>query len=171
MPDKRLARRLNRSLGSVRWRRHVKGIRIFNPQKHHWTREDDKLLGLRPDAQIAKLLRISLWAVTKRRLRLGIPPPGRVELVRPRPWQAKEDALLGIGADDEVARKLGRSVASVRRRRNQLGIPSQVRRWTVQEKALVGKWPDSEVARRLAYTVKAVTRQRERMGIRAYGKR
>ena len=171
MPDRRLARRLKRSLSSVRGRRHVKGIRIFNPKKHHWTGEDEKLLGLRPDAQIAKLLRISRLAVTKHRLRFGIPPPGRVELARPKPWRAEDDALLGTGFDDEVARKLGRPVGSVCRRRKQLGIPSQVRRWTAQEKALVGKLSDQAVARRLGYTVKAVARQRERMGICAYGKR
>ena len=128
MPDKRLARRLNRSLSSVRGRRQAKGIRSFNPKLHHWRPEDDKLLGLHPDAQIAKLLRIGRWAVTKRRLRLRIPPRGRVEVARPVPWRAEDEALLGTAADTEVARKLGRPIRSVRRRRHRLGIPSGARR-------------------------------------------
>ena len=36
MRDEKLARRLGRSVGSVAWRRAVRGIRICDPKKHHW---------------------------------------------------------------------------------------------------------------------------------------
>ena len=77
MPDRKLARRLKRSVLSVASRRRARHIPIFHPKKHRWTPADDKLLSERPDAQVAMLLGISRLAAKHRRLRLGIVRPGR----------------------------------------------------------------------------------------------
>ena len=77
MTDERLARRLKRSVETVRTRRAHKGIPVFHPKKHCWTADDDKLLGLRPDAQVAMLLGVSEATVRRRRNQLRISLPGR----------------------------------------------------------------------------------------------
>lgn len=75
MPDRRFARKFKRSVRSVIVHRCEKGIPLLKRQKHRWTAADDKLLGVRPDAQIALLLGLTTLAVSRRRQRLGIPAP------------------------------------------------------------------------------------------------
>ena len=166
MPDRRLARRLNRSLHSVATRRRARHIPIFNPKQHRWTPADNKLLSERPDAQVAMFLGISRLAVKRHRLRIGILRPGR-EYVRLRPWRPAEDALLGTDSDSELARRLGRGISSVRQRRTQLGLQSPCRHWTAETDTLLGKIPDKAVAQRLGRTVRAVATRRQRLGIPA----
>ena len=168
MPDRRLARRLNRSLHSVATRRRARHIPIFNPKQHRWTPADNKLLSERPDAQVAMLLGISRLAVKRRRLRLGILRPGR-EYVRLRPWQPAADALLGTASDSDLARRLGRGISCVRQRRIQLGLQSPCRHWTAEDDALLGKRLDKAVAQRLGRTVRGVATRRQRLGIPAGG--
>jgi hypothetical protein len=146
-------------------RRAAKGLPIFNPKHHQWKPADDKLLGERPDAQVAMLLGISKLAVHHRRSRLGIAPAGGSKFAPPKSWQPEEDALLGTAPDTEVARKLGLAIATVSRRRHHLGISPRGHRWTPDADALLGKMPDRQVAQRLGCTVKAVSRRRERLRI------
>ena len=171
MPDRRLARRLKRSVESVAARRVAKRIPIFNPKKHRWKPADDKLLGERPDAHVAMLLGISKLAVHHRRRRLGIAPRGARKFAPTTPWQTEEDSLLGTAPDTEVARRLRRSVANVSRRRRHLGIQPHGHHWTPDADALLGKMRDKKLAARLGCTVKAVCRRRERLGIPAWRKR
>ena len=138
MPDRRLARRLHRSVQSVTARRRAAHIPIFNSKIHRWTPADDKVLSERPDAQVAMLLGISPLAVKARRLRLGMLRPGR-EYVRLRPWQPAEDALLGTASDSELARRLGRGISSVRQRRIQLGLQSPCHHWPPKRRRCWGK--------------------------------
>jgi hypothetical protein len=168
MPDKRLARRLNRSAETVRTRRANKGIPVFNPKKHWWTPDDDKLLGLRPDAQVAMLLGIKASAVKHRRQQLRISLPGQERKISPpKPWGAEDDAMLGTVPDAEVAHRLGRTASCVKARRVRLGIASYYRRWTPAEDVVLGKIPDERLAQRLGRTVEAVQARRERLGIPA----
>ena len=126
------------------------------------------MLGLRPDAQVAMLLGISVSAVRHRRNQLRISLPGQLRKVTPpKPWWAEEIAMLGKASDAQVARRLGRSVTSVKARRLRLGIASSRHRWTPEQDALLGKFPDETLARRLGCTVKAVQARRERLGIPA----
>jgi DNA-binding CsgD family transcriptional regulator len=168
MSDERLARRLKRSIETVRTRRAHKGIPVFHPKKHWWTAEDDKLLGLRPDAQVAMLLGIDVSTVRHRRNQLRISLPARLKKVTPpKPWSAEEIALLSKASDAQVARRLGRSVTSVKTKRLRLGIPSSRHPWAPEQDALLGKFPDQTLARRMGCTVKAVQARRERLGIPA----
>jgi hypothetical protein len=169
MTDRRLARRLNRSVQSVAARRRAGQIPVFNPQRHRWTPADDRLLSERPDAQVAMFLGISRMAVKHRRVRLGLPPRGRKLPTAQAPWQPQEDALLGTAPDLAVARKLGRPIYNVRRRRIQLGLQSPFRHWDARADALLGKMPDQAAARRLGRTVAAVATRRKRLGIAAGG--
>jgi hypothetical protein len=166
MPDRKLARRLKRSVQSVAKRRRARHIPILHPKKHRWTPADDKLLSERPDAQVAMLLGISRLAVKHRRRRLGIGRPGK-QYVRPSPWRPEEDALLGTASDRELARRLGRTISSVRQRRIQLGRQTPCHHWTPEADALLGKMPDQAAAQRLGRTVVAVTTRRRRLGIPA----
>jgi hypothetical protein len=167
LPDRRLARKFNRSVQTVTQHRQAKGIPVFNPQRHRWTLADDKLLSERPDAQVALFLGISRMAVKHRRVRLGLPPRGRKPPTAQAPWQPQEDALLGTAPDLAVARKLGRPIYNVRRRRIQLGLQSPFRHWDARADALLGQMPDQAAARRLGRTVASVATRRKRLGIAA----
>jgi hypothetical protein len=165
MPDARLAHRLKRSVETVRTRRAHKGIPVFNPKKHWWKPEDDKLLGLRPDAQVAMLLAVTEGTVRHRRNQLRISLPPRLwKATPPKPWRAEEIAMLGKATDAEVARRLGRSAVSVKARRLRLGIATSGHRWTQEQDVLLAKFPDQILARRLGCTVKAVQARREALG-------
>ena len=168
MSDARLARRLKRSVETVRTRRAHKGIPVFNPKKHWWTAEDDKLLGLRPDTQVAMLLGISVTAVKHRRNQLRISLPGQTtKAAPPKPWLPEEIAMLGKVTDAQVSRRIGRSVTSIQAKRLRLGIASSGHHWTAECDALLAKFPDKVLARRLGCTVEEVQARRERAGIPA----
>jgi len=111
MPDKKLARRLKRSYDAVAARRLNKGIPPCNPKRKSWRPEDDKVLGTRPDDQIAMLLRRTVASIKNRRRKLGIRSK-RARLSRP--WTKNEDQLLGTRPDPELAHKLGRGLQSIR---------------------------------------------------------
>ena len=76
MSDKKLARKLGKTVGSVQTRRWAKHIPTADPQRKRWRPEDDKLLGTRPDEQVALLLGTSVGAVQTRRQNFGIPAFG-----------------------------------------------------------------------------------------------
>ena len=81
-----------------------------------WTAEEIKLLGTKPDEEVAHLLRRSAEAVSLKRQKLHIPAP-----LQP-PWTGEETKLLGTRPDREIARLLDRSEAAVQTKRLQLGI-------------------------------------------------
>jgi hypothetical protein len=168
MPDKKLARRLKRTTESVRTRRAARGIPVCDPKKHKWTADDDKLLGLRPDAQVALLLRVTVEAVRHRRhqLRISLPGQGRT-IPDQKLWQPEEDALLGTVSDKEAARQLGRTSGGVKARRIRKGIVSCRYWWTPVHDVLLGKFPDEELAQRLDRSLEAIKARRERLKIPA----
>ena len=96
MPDAKLARRIKRSRIAVGTRRAHRGIPPLLPKHKTWRAEDDKVLGTRPDTEIALLLRRTVLSVMHRRLRLGI--PNRWSKKVRRPWTAADDKLLGSGS-------------------------------------------------------------------------
>lgn len=69
---KKLARKFGRKVTAVRRRRVEKGIPDPDGKVRRWTSEDDRILGTRPDEQIALLLGISVHAVRNRRRLLGL---------------------------------------------------------------------------------------------------
>jgi hypothetical protein len=83
-----------------------------------WTAPEIALLGMLPDAEVARRTGRSPNAVRLMRERVGIPNPAGNR------WTAAGIALLGTLPDREVARLLGRSLASVTQKRCKLGIPN-----------------------------------------------
>ena len=98
-----LAKWLDRSQVAVETHRRVKFGRLQRAPRA-WTRREDRLLGTRTDAEVARLTSRHPSTVKKRRSRLGIP-----STVERRPWTPKEDRLLGTASDAALAKKLGRS--------------------------------------------------------------
>jgi hypothetical protein len=98
--NRALARKLGRSLHSIRKKRSQLGIRLLKP----WRPEDDKLLGIRPDSPVARLLGRPIYNVAWRRRKLGI--PCRYEH---QPWQPWELEWLGVKPDEERTWRDGRA--------------------------------------------------------------
>src|SRR5207253_10965125 len=173
---KRLARKIQRPVNSVRLRRLRLGIRAFNPSRHFWTPEDDQLLGIRPDDQVALFIRATVKAVRRRRHERKIPRCAQQPRQRGERkaggkfgvYTAEEDKLLGTMPDERLAQHFGRTRLAVQARRIQLKIPKfdpQLHRWTPEEDALLGTVTDGKLAARLGLTTGAVAHRRRRLGI------
>jgi hypothetical protein len=72
MRDEKVARRLKRTLESVKGRRRKLRIPVFAPKRRNWPAEEDKLIGTLPDAEIARRFGRSLDAVGMRRRQLSL---------------------------------------------------------------------------------------------------
>jgi hypothetical protein len=84
-----------------------------------WTAGELRLLGKRPDAELAHRLHRTVQAIQLQRSLRRIPrfiPPDH-----PGPWTPAEDALLGTAPDDQIARRLDRPKLAVALRRQVLG--------------------------------------------------
>src|SRR5438876_6862344 len=84
-----------------------------------FTQKDKKMLGTKPDLEIARLLGRTEIAVRMRRHTLHIPD----RFAGHRHYLPEEDKLLGTRPDEEVAEILGRPLSGVLTRRQTLGIP------------------------------------------------
>lgn len=182
-PDRSLSRKIYRTHKATKHRREAKRIRLTKK----WSSADDKVLGTRPDAQIAALLKRSVTNVAWRRKELGIAPYHKINL-----WLPEQLALLGTMSDEEAARLTGHPVKSVEGKRIALGRPKfdpkqrLITRkhnlaalggkafmkagagyctWTPEEDALLGKYSDAQVAGRLGCSTARVRRRRRLLGV------
>ena len=89
----------------------------------HWTAEEERLLGTRPDREVAQLLHRTVRAIESQRHRLGIYRQPSIQL-KARRWKPAELALLGTRIDSKLADRLGRTESSVGIQRRKLGIPA-----------------------------------------------
>lgn len=99
-------------------RRLRKTVSLDGEQGLLWTAEEQALLGVLPDKEVARRTRRSRTAVMVKRRKLGRPA-----VANPRHWKRHEIALLGTAPDREVAARLGRSQSAVEHKRERLGIP------------------------------------------------
>ncbi len=83
-----------------------------------WTPREIKLLGTRPDAEVARRIGRTVEAVSLKRQVLGI--GARLQP----PWRDEEIKLLGTQPDRAVGKLIGRSLVAVQGKRLLLGIPS-----------------------------------------------
>ena len=130
-----------------------------------WTQKEEALLGTDVDFEIARRLKRTTVATTKRRQFLKIPH------FWDRPWTAEDDKLLGTTTDRQAAHELGRSKRQVIERRRMLGIPRFIytpRHWTSGEELMLGEASDYVVAKRLHRTLTSVIAKREVLGIPPY---
>jgi hypothetical protein len=98
---------LGRTVTAIKGRRSLKHVSLIKP----WKPEDDKLLGTRPDIQVAMLLKRPLHQVSYRRRQLGIAFKHSDYHL----WKPGEIAMLGYEPDRKVAELTGRTVKNVRR--------------------------------------------------------
>ena len=149
----------------------------------HWTAEEERLLGTRPDRELAHLLHRTVRAIESQRHRLGIYRQPSVRL-KTKPWKPAELALLGSRPDPELAARLRRTEGSVRVQRRKKGIPAFDRRrranarksyplkpWTPGEKALLGTMWDRKLGPRIGRSEVSVRMQRLKLGVPAFGQR
>jgi hypothetical protein len=166
LTDKNLARKLNRAVSAVRLRRLALNIRAFDPSRHFWRPEDDKLLGVRPDAQVALLIGATVKSVRHRRAMLGKSPAPQDLANRPQPWTANEDRIVRTQGIDEAVGQLKRTRAAILGRRRLLGIRQITRRnWTPAEDKLFNKLNDKELAEKFGRTISSVENRRTRLRI------
>jgi hypothetical protein len=78
-----------------------------------WTKRELALLGTRPDAEVARLIRRTFGTVWQKRRSIGIPQPS----LRFRKWTPAEDKLVGTAPDAEIARRLNRTITAIKSRR------------------------------------------------------
>jgi len=194
-PDRKLARRLGRTLAAVQVRRIKRKIPSALPTARRWTAREDALLGTKADAEVGRLLGRGTAGVRRRRRLLHIClTQWRSGNTIARKWTQAELELLGRLPDSDVAEQLGRPVHSVmvkrlslrrpacpskvrrvRQRRVPSAIPSReqppdAREWTVAEELLLGSRPDREVAQRLGRSRTSVARKRRTLGLPAFGR-
>src|SRR5881392_3810970 len=83
-----------------------------------WTPREIRLLGTKPDAEVARRIGRTVEAVSLKRQVLDIGAPLQT------PWRDEEIKLLGTQPDRAVGKLIGRSLAAVQGKRLLLGIPS-----------------------------------------------
>lgn len=119
VPDLELARRLNRTKGSIVDKRNQ--LRIYRyrnrPGYGAWKGIEDALLGKFADSEVARRLGRPKRVVRRRRNKLGIP-----SFWMKREWTAAETALPGKLPDQVVAEKLVRPAKHVMLKRRALRI-------------------------------------------------
>src|SRR5216110_712390 len=84
-----------------------------------WSEKEIKLLGTRPDEELARFLGRGINTVRYKRERLHIP----VFDPAVRAWTRPELRLLGKATDEQVAKDIGRTRCAVQLKRHALGIP------------------------------------------------
>jgi len=157
----RLARKLDRSYVALKQKRRL----VYGPMVkcRPWTPREVRMLGTRPDSEIAVALGRKCGTVQVRRGFLGIPSFRERNKVK---WTPGKDRLLGTRSAADLAKHWGIGRAIVRERRKQLGVSSQIYRyWKRAEEKMIGTMPDKEVARRLRRTLKSVRHRRRALGI------
>ena len=139
-----------------------------------WPPRLARLLGRRPDAEVAKRAGVVAQTVSRERRRRGIPP---FEPRRPRiEWTRAMLALLGTDTDGNVAAELRVHVGSVQLRRRVLHIPPFGRgggprsqfRWTARALNLLGKASDTDVGRRLGIHASSVWFKRKELEVPSF---
>lgn len=159
---------------------------MFATHRHKWTQQDDALIGVIPDTEVAIRLGMTQEAVKLRRRHLNRKPVARrsgvidrkklaeLRVNSDRPWTKSEVRLLGTAIDAEVALRVGRPAWAVKRERQRREIKpfkTANRSWNRSEVALLGKYSDADVARRLRRTELAVQMQRQDLGIPKFNAR
>ena len=178
--EERAARRIRLPTPPRRWT--AREIALLGELNDYETQDQLALLGVAPDAEIARRFGRSLNSVSSQRWRLHIAAPGAPrpssrsgrategppQARKGNPWTPAQDRLLGTADDKQVGARLGRTQAAVWERRKVLGIPpaTQHHTWLPSEDALIGVQSDAEIARRLGFAVSAVKARRQKLRIR-----
>ena len=157
-----LSRRLGRSVAAIRNHRRLKYGPV-SPPGRRWTRRELRLLGTRPDLEVARLVGRRCGNVQVKRGLLDIPSSRARQKFR---WTPAKDRLLGTQDDRDLAERFGCSYAVLKQRRQKLGVAGFGNRpWTKEEERLVGTMRDEEVARLTGRSRKAVKHRRRALNL------
>jgi len=121
LSDREVVERTGHSLKGVQTKGQGMGI-LVRPHGRPWTAKEDRLLGTKPDSELATLLKRTRITVYWRPFALGMKPA----VQRPPQWKwtPTEDKFLGAASDAVIGRRLDRSGFSVQLRRLRLKLPS-----------------------------------------------
>lgn len=164
--DRRIAKRLGTSPGSVTFKRRVLRIPSFRPRpkRIRWTREMISLLGIVNDRDFARRFGITQDAVKQKRDELRIEP-----LRGWKPYARTASIAKLLRRPNYELKDLGLTKSLIQKLRREFGIPapesSRSRRWTPKNLARLGKETDGAIAKRLGVTPGAVQHKRASLGI------
>jgi hypothetical protein len=162
--------RLNRSRRAVLNRRRLLGVaKKREDRRPVWSAKETALLGVLPDAEVARQTGRSLSAVYHQRQRSGLSPVVEGRTGRGQPvWTAAEDQVIRTRTVDEAVPRLNRSRNAILLRRRLLGVAKEYDShapWSTKETALLGVLPDAEVARRTGHPLGSVQQKRYHLGL------
>lgn len=130
-----------------------------------WTDHHIKLLGTKPDAELARQFGLSNSAVGLKRRSLGISSPKGMNerFVVPPEFIDK----LGVWSDAKIARCLNTYGSVISRARRKLGVAAIMKHNILSEEAnaLLGKSTDTEIARLYGVSVTCVSERRNSLSI------
>jgi hypothetical protein len=146
-----------------------------------WTKKIDKLLGTRPDTEIAAQVGTMAFHIRKRRkslavsaYKVGALPEITSSKKEKLTLTAAQEAKLGTIPDTVLADRWGCTPGTVTRYRQRRGIPAfrsiKETEWTIQMLDLLGEVPDSVIAREYEISNASVRIKRIEMGILPFGK-
>jgi hypothetical protein len=172
-PDPTVASRWGLSTASINIKRRSLGIPAFRarsqpPQSIPWTPSLVKLIGKRPDAELARSFDVPRYRIRIERLARGQRAPGWAGRVE---WTREMLMNLRTLTTGEFVKRYRISPATVAEKRRELGIVSTaVRpiRWTDQLIRLLGQISDRELARRVGCSRDAVRRKRRALCVRPF---
>ncbi len=129
-----------------------------------WISMELRVLGKRPDRELAQQFGRSIQAIVTKRSQLGI--PRFISIGECRRWSREEEAILGTDLDNEIARRLKRATVATTKRRQFLKIPHfWDRPWTLEQDKLLGPIPDRQLAQQLGRTLFSIQNRRLKLGI------
>ncbi len=171
LTDGEVARRLHRTLSTVRTRRKFLGRPAVGrgPQPRRMEREPEdhyaRLFASKSNAELRAILGWSSNRVRARRRQLA---SGKIHKL-PAEWTTEEDRLLGTKPDRVLAREFGRSVSAVVNRRKQKHIRI-LKPWRPEDEKVLGTRTDHEIALLLGRSPGNVAVHRKKLGIPAKAK-
>ncbi len=145
----------------------LKQVGVLDPRRRAWTPEEDRLLGVFSDAEVAVRTRRSRRAVMSRRRRMRHKCPTSSWTH----WTPDQIKLLGTKPDHDLSEQLRRPESAIAAKRLKLHVRSALRptmrSWAPEEEALLGVEPDQRVAKKTGRTVGSVSAHRRQLEIPA----
>lgn len=168
MSDCALARKLNTSKNTVRYRRRKLNIPTYQCSKEvDWDELKLAQLGRSTDKTLAQMWHCEVSTIKMKREELAI-----AEHHGPRHWSEDEIALLGTLSDPELGKRIGISATAVANKRKMLGIKAKLsskpQKWTQHYLKLLGTEPDASIAYRMKVHPSTVSKKRTELGIPAF---
>ncbi|TWT56327.1 hypothetical protein [Allorhodopirellula solitaria] len=166
--DQRLSKTYGVARYKIRIYRALHGIDQAPPMDrfaHHWTEQDDQLLGTASDRRVAAKIGVRPQQVMYRRVQLGIPSPGKKSSLR---WTKKRIDQLGRDPDHVLGKQWNVSPSVVRKKREELEIEPCKRRsqeLSVEARELLGTVPDNVLAKQFGFSPTFIRNARNDAGI------